>query len=380
MDNLIRTLNGQLEKADDPTDQLIAQINSLNPPKQLTADDVYVRRCRLAGDALDLQYGRFRTEDMPKLLKLVNGAPLLVGHRKDTVGIGRFFGGKTQKLGEVSYVSPYFYWLKEHSSAEDLRVNIDGGIYNEASLGFMFGSPTCSICGLDVRRCEHLPGEEYDGDLCHIWYDDVKRITEGSIVYRGAEPGTGFETIDDTLSVALSEKRKINQTIKNKELDSRLRGNDRQTEDQAMDGKIEMTADQWTKLMAVLGLDGEPTGQQLLDNVADLIADGKIGVDALKERRERVQELAIHAMALSDKDLSDTSKTRIEQADWGLLTELEDMYQERFDAATPTFRCPHCHEVITGLRQSIPEENDQNDGDPVYGRRLGTIINSGEQQ
>lgn len=171
-------------------------INHLpNPPLvPVTAADVYIRRCRLAGDAIDAGGGRFRTSDLPRLLELVQGAPALVGHRRDTLGVARFFGGEVMTAPDtgVSYIVPKFYWMRAHSQAEDLRVNIDGGIYTEASLGFTFRRPTCSICGDDIRDCPHLPGHEYDGRECFFYYDDILRVTEGSFVFRGAQPGTGF--------------------------------------------------------------------------------------------------------------------------------------------------------------------------------------------
>ncbi|MFC2150142.1 hypothetical protein ACFLQV_01435 [Calditrichota bacterium] len=172
-------------------------INNLDPqpPLPLIASDLYVRRVRLAGDAIDAGFGRFRTEDLPRLLEMVQGAPALVGHRKDTLGVARFFGGElqTDQITGITYIVPKFYWMRMHSEAEDLRVNIDGGIYSEASIGFTFKTPTCSICDDDVRHCEHMPGTEYDDHVCCFYYDDILRVTEGSLVYRGAQPGTRFE-------------------------------------------------------------------------------------------------------------------------------------------------------------------------------------------
>ena len=71
MDWIQKELSGALlphrEKVSDGD---IDAINNLvNPPlTPLTASDIYVRRCRLAGDAIDAGFGRFRTEDLPKLL------------------------------------------------------------------------------------------------------------------------------------------------------------------------------------------------------------------------------------------------------------------------------------------------------------------------
>jgi hypothetical protein len=70
---------------------------------------------------------------------------------------------------------------------------IDSGVYSEASIAFLYHTPLCSVCGRDLRECSHWPGREYDSELCFFWYDGVERVTEGSLVYRGAANGTGFE-------------------------------------------------------------------------------------------------------------------------------------------------------------------------------------------
>jgi hypothetical protein len=176
------------------TDDDVRQINSLSnpPPVPVSPRDVYVRRCRLAGDAVDAYYGRFRTEDLPRLLALTQGAPLLVGHNKQSLGVARFFGGAVEERDGVHYIVPRFYWLRGHSSADDLRVAIDGGIYHEASISFVFARPTCSVCGEDIRTCEHLPGAPGEDSPVFYYYDEIAAVLEGSLVYRGAQPGTGF--------------------------------------------------------------------------------------------------------------------------------------------------------------------------------------------
>jgi len=173
----------------------IESIHALpNPPlARLTAEDIHVRRCRLASDAIDSRYGRFRTEELPRLLELVQGAPVLIGHDRRTLGVARFFGGEVEKRGDVSWIVPRFYWPRGHSRAEDLRVMIDSGVYNEASIAFLYRTPTCSVCGEDLRSCAHWPGREYENQLCFFYYDGVERVTEGSLVYRGAAQGTGIE-------------------------------------------------------------------------------------------------------------------------------------------------------------------------------------------
>lgn len=198
---LSQHLTGTLiRQACEASEEDLTVIRSLpNPPLiSLETDEIHVRKCRLASDAIDSRYGRFHTGDLPKLLELVQGAPVLVGHDRRTLGVARFFGGTVEQRDDVSWLVPRFYWPRAHSRAEDLRVMIDSGVYNEASIAFLYERPTCSICGEDLRGCPHWPGRSYDGELCFFWYDGVERVTEGSLVYRGAAPGTGIELACDS--------------------------------------------------------------------------------------------------------------------------------------------------------------------------------------
>lgn len=172
-----------------------------NPPlKSLDKEEIFVRRCRLANNQVDSRYGRFRDDDLPRLLEMVQGAPVLVGHDRKSLGVARFFGGSVQEREGVKWVIPSFYWPKAHSKSEDLKVMIDSGVYNEASISFLYSRPTCSICREDLRSCSHWPGRKYENELCFYWYDGIEQVMEGSLVYRGAASGTGLELDDEEIS------------------------------------------------------------------------------------------------------------------------------------------------------------------------------------
>lgn len=178
----------------DARDDDLHQINSLkNPPLTiLSNEDIYVRRCRLAGTAVDAKWGCFRVADLPILLERVQGAPALIGHNRNTLAVARFFGGTIETHQGYQYIVPKLYWLKGHSRAEDLRLEIDGGLVTEASIAFTFRQATCCICEKDIRLCAHSIGESYEGNLCFVYYDGIEQVLEGSLVFRGAEPYTAF--------------------------------------------------------------------------------------------------------------------------------------------------------------------------------------------
>lgn len=205
MQKLICNQLGKIEISELSEKQIAEDVNFINinlaPPKKLTPDDVYIRECYLTGDAINCYQGRFRTKDLKKILAMTNGVALLVGHNKEESPVGKFFGGsvksrnitfKNGNIEKVRFIVPKFYWMRDASNAKDLKTNIDGGIYNQASISWYYNLPTCSICNKDIRMCSHVPGQEYKDGICFYWYDEVKTVLEGSIVFAGGHPGTGF--------------------------------------------------------------------------------------------------------------------------------------------------------------------------------------------
>ncbi|MBU1920448.1 hypothetical protein KKG66_06355, partial [bacterium] len=87
---LLQKLSGPVAVNEPSGNSLLSEElkNLPNPPLvQLKPEDIYVRRCRLAGDAIDSQMGCFRTHDLEKLLKLAQGAPALIGHNRQSVAV-----------------------------------------------------------------------------------------------------------------------------------------------------------------------------------------------------------------------------------------------------------------------------------------------------
>lgn len=206
MERLAHKLTGQItvssvHDSEKTIDQDIAKINGLGIPKKLTSNDVHIRECWLTGDAVNCYFGRFRTEDLTLMGSMVDGAPLLDSHDRMSLPMGRFFGATIQtkptklldgKTEDVNYLVVKFYWMKDVVNSDDLLNNIDGGIWNEASISWIFNKPTCSVCDKDIRMCNHIPGEESKDGICFFWYDGILDVLEGSIVYAGGHPGTQF--------------------------------------------------------------------------------------------------------------------------------------------------------------------------------------------
>lgn len=228
MENCRCDLSGSIVRIDNESLSYdLKEIMSLNPPpiKEVKEEDIIVRKCYLTGDAINHYYGRFRTSDLNKLLKMVSGAPVLKGHDKTDLPLGRFFGGEIIKievnnifgeLEETSFIVPKFYVLK--SQSQNIVSLIDAGIINEASISWWFEKATCCICEKDIRdlKCDHIPGKMYDSKLCYYFYDKIVDVAEGSLVYKGAHPGTRFAASFNGKNMLHIRKKEITFIYKGK--------------------------------------------------------------------------------------------------------------------------------------------------------------------
>ena len=183
------------EPDEDVPAELIDLINSnVRPPAKVSAADVYIRAMYVVSDQVNSFGGRFPVDEHPTVARLLVDAPVLVGHRKDKLPVGRNFHAVTIERDQRPWVKSYFYWLRSSDGAEQLKDNIDGGIYKECSVAFTFQFPECSICGKDIRRCEHQIFETYDRngvkEQCHFNHRRIEKVLETSLVYRGAVPDT----------------------------------------------------------------------------------------------------------------------------------------------------------------------------------------------
>lgn len=199
MEYLLGNLEAKLlEKEEIPSDELIFLINSrIKPPVEVRKDDVFIRAMFLVSDQVNSYGGCFPSNEHENLARLLIDSPVLVGHTKDKLPIARNFKAELIKKDEANWVKVWFYWLKESSGSLSLKENIDHGIYKECSIGFTFEFPECSICGEDMRRCQHIPFKSYPGSdgqptQAYFNYRKILKVLETSLVYRGALPNTSI--------------------------------------------------------------------------------------------------------------------------------------------------------------------------------------------
>ncbi|HXF49632.1 MAG TPA: hypothetical protein VNL73_09460 [Verrucomicrobiae bacterium] len=178
--------------------ELVELINQkVKPNKPLEGKEVFIRKMFLVSDQINSFGGRFDRKELLKMAELVIDAPVLVGHNHQKLPIGRSFSAEIVERNGAAWLAAHFYWLAEAAGAENLAKNIDGGIYKEVSAAFLFETPECSVCGGNIRSCEHVPFRRYavpNGSLkpAFFWYRNVSKFLEASLVFRGAVAGTGI--------------------------------------------------------------------------------------------------------------------------------------------------------------------------------------------
>ncbi len=167
---------------------------AVKPPRNVSAEDIYVRAIYLVSNKVNSYGGRFPVDELSNLCELLIDSPVLVGHNKSDLPIARNFKAEVIDRGDEKWVKVWFYWLKESGGSKALLSNIDGGIYKEGSIGFIFSRPECSICGDDIRNCAHAPLKRYPTErgeqICHYDYRNIEKVLETSLVFRGATRDT----------------------------------------------------------------------------------------------------------------------------------------------------------------------------------------------
>ncbi len=197
--NLLGQIQAELaEQSEAVTSDLVSLINSrIRPPVPVTTDSVHIRTMFVISDQVNSYGGRLPLEEHPNVARLLVDSPVLIGHAKDKLPVGRNFKAELVEKNGQRWIKVWFYWLKGTAEAESLVQNIDHGIYKECSIGFFFDFPECSVCGQDIRTCEHVPlstcqGTDGSEQKVFFNYRGVRKVLETSLVYRGAVPETAL--------------------------------------------------------------------------------------------------------------------------------------------------------------------------------------------
>ncbi len=189
--------------------ELINQRYALRP---LTAEEVYVRRIALCNDQVDRTFERFPVTYLKRFSETLPGKPLLAHHDKQQFPLGRFFRAEVKTSDELglppsadgrpsSWLVCWVYLVKTPGN-EEVRRQIDAGVYSHVSIGYRWADLTCDLCGRSYFRseCPHVIGQQYESHTCTATYSGVEERVEafeGSLVYLGAQYGAVITKSDN---------------------------------------------------------------------------------------------------------------------------------------------------------------------------------------
>ncbi len=174
------------------TPEMLVNINTF-ALRQLTAEEVFVRKYLMAHNAVDRDNERFSEALLDDFSRTFPGKSFLKVHDRSRLPIGLYFDASTEEMtpeqftaltGEVPRLPEgaekvkvlwaWVYMLQADFNVE-MRSNIDAGIYRHSSIGFN-ASDITPIKG----AYENILFWEYVGP---------GEAMEGSIVWLGAQPG-----------------------------------------------------------------------------------------------------------------------------------------------------------------------------------------------
>ncbi len=174
------------------TPEILVKINKF-ALRELTADEVFVRKYLMAHNAVDRDNERFSEALLEDFARTFPGKSFMISHDRSTLGKGLFFDAGTEEMtpqqftaltGEearlpanismVKVVWAWIYMLKAEFN-EELIGNIDAGIYRHASIGF--------------RANDITPVKGQYDQILYWEYSPPGEALEGSLVWLGAQPG-----------------------------------------------------------------------------------------------------------------------------------------------------------------------------------------------
>lgn len=197
-----------------PTDSELERIRPYMI-EDIAPENLYVRTMRLTNDQWGKHNVRLSRGFQRNVIGTMPGKSLLLGHpevkKLAAEPIGRFFDAWVDRdHNGIEWGYAKFYLVNTDQNAH-ARAQIDGGVWQYASIGMETDWRECSICGLDIfdAGCPHIPGETYpksavkdlaldpqaapndpDRVICGLTYRGQGTAIEGSIVYLPELNGT----------------------------------------------------------------------------------------------------------------------------------------------------------------------------------------------
>lgn len=189
MENILKsaTLKGLEPGA---ADMALINQQTLRP---LTAAEVFTFRLAACDNQVDRDYEQFTDAALEELAKMYVGRPVLRDHSWSSgTQTARVYQADVETEGDVKRLVLRCYMPRIQENSGTIAA-ILSGILRECSVGCAMAHAYCNICGADqtVTCCDHVPGRQYDGNMCVMSLDDPKDAYEVSMVAVPAQPKAG---------------------------------------------------------------------------------------------------------------------------------------------------------------------------------------------
>lgn len=191
-----------------PTDDDMTFINAM-ARSPMRAEQVYVVPAEISNQSIDAYYTRMLPETLARFAERASsGIAFCDSHEHGRLPIGRSFYGDTAMVDHdgtaMMSARAMVYMLRGVQTSSGMRTDdiiagMEGGVYNDVSVGFIPLRYWCSVCGADMLRtfeCMHWPGQTYtvrddktgkESEVLCVADVDAD-LAEFSLVYDGATP------------------------------------------------------------------------------------------------------------------------------------------------------------------------------------------------
>lgn len=180
--------------------ETLDKINALTRRK-FKAEELYTFPVTICGNEIDRDGERFSDEALAQMAELFVGKTIIQNHDPTAENqVARLYDTElitsdtfTTYGAPYKYLKGYAYMVRTEKNA-DLITEIDAGIKREVSVSCSAASCRCSVCGKEMRgaeSCEHIPGREYGGTICHRILSGINDAYELSFVAVPAQTDAG---------------------------------------------------------------------------------------------------------------------------------------------------------------------------------------------
>lgn len=161
--------------------------------RQLSEDEVFTFRLAACDNQVDRDFERFTDKSLDDLADLFVGKTVLRDHSWSAGSqTARVYAAGVEDDGRRKRLILRCYMPRSGQSTDTIEA-IETGMLRECSVGCRMERAVCTVCGADQTKtsCAHIPGREYDGNLCVMELDGAKDAYEVSLVAVPAQPEAG---------------------------------------------------------------------------------------------------------------------------------------------------------------------------------------------